>query len=153
MTVAEAAAGRARSTTMYEVLFREVAHYLDTFYPADPPTSLNIQFATGKTLSMPVDPLALLRRRPESAPAPPPGPAPPAEPGKAKRPDAHSPDFRSCVHNDLDYFFTDTQAKIVKPLWEARAKGTPDVGHKYLLEVAGSAGGDISDLFRNQPGD
>jgi hypothetical protein len=61
--------------------------------------------------------------------APPPAP-PPFKLGRGGR---------SCVWGGRKFFFTDMQGNIVRQLWRAFKKGTPDVSQTDLLEKAGSA--------------
>jgi hypothetical protein len=48
---------------------------------------------------------------------------------------AHSEDFRSVSWFGQNYCFNISQALVVKRLWEAWAKGTPDVGNETLLQA------------------
>src|SRR5580765_3577419 len=48
-------------------------------------------------------------------------------------PARQSPDFRSVWWFGQEYSFTETQARVVKLLWEAWKNETPDIGHRTLL--------------------
>ena len=67
------------------------------------------------------------------------------------KPNAHSPDFRSIRWEGDLFSFTASQAVVIKGLWEASMEGTPDVGDAYLLELAGSEGSRLRDVFKNNP--
>jgi hypothetical protein len=64
---------------------------------------------------------------------------------------SHSPDFRSLSWFGTEYFLTEKQAKVVKALWEAREKGSPDVAQEFLLRACDSDGVRLVDLFRRSP--
>jgi hypothetical protein len=66
-------------------------------------------------------------------------------------PVAHSPDFRSLSWFGTEYFLTEKQSKVVKALWEAREKGSPDVAQDLLLRACDSDGVRLVDLFRRSP--
>jgi hypothetical protein len=63
----------------------------------------------------------------------------------------HSPDFRSLYWFGTEYFLTEKQSKVVKALWEARQKGSPDVAQEILLRACNSDGVRLVDLFRRSP--
>jgi hypothetical protein len=70
--------------------------------------------------------------------------------GSARRV-SHSPDFRSYTWGQERYSFTPGQAAVVRALQEAKDNGTPDVGQDTLMEVAGSEGSRLRDLFKSHP--
>jgi hypothetical protein len=81
-------------------------------------------------------------------PLAPPAPDPP-QPGRP-RPAAlvaHSEDFRSVRWFGTAYNFTPTQATCVRILWEAWARGTPDVGHQTILNAARSDSARLREVF------
>jgi hypothetical protein len=63
----------------------------------------------------------------------------------------HSPDFRAVKWGEIDFVFTQTQAPVVKALWEAMKNSTPELGQAWLLEAAGSEGRRLKDIFRRHP--
>lgn len=65
-------------------------------------------------------------------------------------PTRHSQDFRSVHWYGTDYSFTDAQAAIVRLLWEAWENGTPDVGHRSLLETAKLSSDRLPDVFKEK---
>ena len=60
----------------------------------------------------------------------------------------HSDDFRFVVWYGSEYSFTGTQAAVVEQLWTAWENGTPEVGDRKLIEVAGSEAERLRDLFK-----
>jgi hypothetical protein len=60
---------------------------------------------------------------------------------------AHSDDFRSVRWFGTEYSFTPTQSACVRVLWEAWARGTPDVGHQTILNTARSDSARLREVF------
>lgn len=71
--------------------------------------------------------------------------------GESLPPFRHSPDFRGVHWYGTEYTFTPTQAAVVRILWEAFEKGTPEVGGVSLLDSAGSSCERLRDVFRKHP--
>lgn len=65
----------------------------------------------------------------------------------------HGPDFRSVTIRKKPFTLNDTEAKIIRTLWEARENGTPDVGLAILLSQVGatSYASRLRDVFKNRP--
>src|SRR5206468_2309135 len=64
----------------------------------------------------------------------------------------HCPDFRSVYWFGKKYSFTQSQAVVVKMLWEAWENGTPDVGKDTLILRAGCESNRLSDVFSDRKG-
>ena len=60
----------------------------------------------------------------------------------------HSPDWSSVRWFGREHTFNPTQAAIVAVLWQAWARGTPDVHGRTLLREADSFAEDVRDVFR-----
>ena len=68
---------------------------------------------------------------------------------KAEELDAHcSDDFRSVCWFGTNYSFTTNQSNVVKVLWTAWKKKTPEVNDITLLDASGGDGKRIRDVFR-----
>jgi hypothetical protein len=74
----------------------------------------------------------------------------PAVGRRALPPARHSPDFRSVHWFGTDYAFTAAQAAVVAVLWQAWENGTPDVGHRYLLDTAKLNNDRLLDVFKEK---
>ncbi|HZT80909.1 MAG TPA: sigma-70 family RNA polymerase sigma factor [Gemmataceae bacterium] len=57
-------------------------------------------------------------------------------------------DFRTAYWFGETIPLTETHAKVVRVLWEAYRKGTPDVCHDVLIRAAGSEAAKLSDVFK-----
>jgi hypothetical protein len=77
--------------------------------------------------------------------------ATPATPVGARQlpPARHSVDFRAVHWYGTDYSFTEAQAAVVAILWGAWDNGTPDVGHRTLLQQA-CLEGRLVDVFKDK---
>ena len=94
-----------------------------------------LQLDDGREVVLPVDPV--------EAPAP-----APARPAGGP---VHSPDFRSVNWFGEVYSFTETQAAVVRVLWEAWERGTPDIGDRVLRNASGGNADRLADIFRDSP--
>lgn len=72
----------------------------------------------------------------------------PSTPIPQPKPCRHSPDFRSIRWFGTTYTFTESQAEVVRLLWEAYHDQAPDVGDKALLRAAGTEAVRLADVFR-----
>jgi len=64
----------------------------------------------------------------------------------------HSDDFHCVRWYGQEYVFSHQQAAVVKPLWDAWEKDTPDLGKDYLLEKAGSETSRLRNVFKEKDG-
>jgi hypothetical protein len=107
-----------------------------------PPVTLTVHLADGSRHTLRASPATLFpspaRFAPEIAPAG--APAPPAR--------SHSADFRSVRWDGATYPFTDSQAQVVRALWEAMELGTPDVGWRLLVDASGLSARRLREVFR-----
>jgi hypothetical protein len=63
---------------------------------------------------------------------------------------AHGPGFRSVHWFGTEHSFTTGQAACVRILWEAWENRTPEVSEQAILEVSGSSGDRLRDLFKEK---
>jgi hypothetical protein len=103
--------------------------------------SFAVEAAETLTLEDAMDRLESAVEQKKSAP-------PDPEAVKPLSPARHSPDFRSVHWYGTDYTFNEAQAAIVAVLWEAWENGTPDVGHRTLLDKAKVAYDRLPDVFK-----
>ena len=70
---------------------------------------------------------------------------------EALRPCHPGPDFATVRWLGRLYFFTSTQAAVVKVLWEAWENGTPALRQETILMTASSESDKLAPLFREHP--
>ncbi len=73
-----------------------------------------------------------------------------ADDGSEMKDSDHSEDFHFVRWYGQEHTFTNQQAAIVKLLWQAWEKHTPDLGQDYLLEAAGSSTGRLRNVFKEK---
>jgi hypothetical protein len=98
-------------------------------YPAAEPVELVLRFADKAKLTIPLT-SKILGQQPTAR---------------------HSDDFRSVNWYGAAYSFTANQASVVRQLWEAWERGTPDVGDHTLLENADVQSERLNVMFRDHP--
>ncbi len=67
------------------------------------------------------------------------------------RPCRHSADFASVAWRGKTFSFTGSQSVVVRELWRAWSRETPELRQETLLAAAGSDAGRLSDLFKGHP--
>jgi hypothetical protein len=70
---------------------------------------------------------------------------------KRLAPCRHGPGFASVLWHGTAYYFSPTQAAVVKQLWAAWRNGTPAVRQETLLLRASSDCQRLVDVFRDHP--
>lgn len=63
----------------------------------------------------------------------------------------HSEDFTTLVWRGETFHFSKAQSRVIARLWQAWINGTPSVSTSMLLEVAGSSGTRLRDVFKGHP--
>ncbi len=63
----------------------------------------------------------------------------------------HSPDYTCILWGRQTFNLTLTQARVVRVLWRAWKRGTPEVHQATLLEASGSECRQLSSLFKRSP--
>lgn len=128
----------AKRRPTVEELLNYARRVIRDLYGPNRPKKLIIELEDGESFSVPIPPYR--RRIMKSKPM--------AEP---KTSNTHSPDFASINWRGAVYKFTKTQRIVVKELWEAFERGTPELSQEYLLEKAESNSTKLADLFQTNP--
>lgn len=63
----------------------------------------------------------------------------------------YSPDFRWVCLNGQPFTLTPSQAQVIRLLFEAHEKKTPELGQSYILEQIESTSRRLRDLFKSSP--
>lgn len=126
-----------------EELFESVRRWVADHYPGHPAMTVSLEIGHGLKAILAIPPAAPVPLAVPLVIGPQPAP-------EGSRP-THSPDFRSATVKGVEYFFTPTQAAVVRVLWGAHEDGSQDVGQVALVEVTGSDNEDrrLRDVFKS----
>ncbi len=125
---------------LWEGLIREIREYARRRYGGSRAIGVYIHLADGKSHYEPFPDETPAPRDRARVPRWNSGPAP-----------AHLSDFRQIYWPDVSpqtFTLSETQALVVKQLWDAWQRGEPEVAQADLLRRAGSESGKLADLFK-----